>query len=100
MPFRGLREAWQASARPDAWRSVPVPTLLRLWWSLWLAASIIDNASLRAQFSAASVSELMAVEYLTALSCLLRVPLDLVFMRIVRQLTAMQASALYRHTFT
>lgn len=100
MPFRGLCEAWQASARPDNWRSVPVPTLLHLWWGLWLAAAIIDTASLHALFGATSVAELMAVEYLTALSCLLRVPLDLVFVRIVRQMTEMQTSALHRRTFT
>lgn len=99
MPFRGVREAWQASTQPEAWRNVAVPGLLRLWWGLWLVFAVLDNASFRVELRASSVSGLIAADYLTLAASLLRVPLDLAFMRVVRQLTDRQVTALHQHTF-
>ncbi len=44
-PFTGMVETWAVSHRPEAWRSVPVPALLRWWWTAWLAFAILDNVS-------------------------------------------------------
>lgn len=99
MPFRGVRQAWQASVDPAGWSTVPVPSLLRLWWALWLAYSVLDNASFRLDLRADTISGLIASDYLTAAASLVRLPLDLVLVRLVRRLTELQTSALNQHTF-
>lgn len=100
MPFRGVAQAWRATAEPSRWKSAPLPSILRLWWGLWLFFSLIDNVSFRLELRATDLQSLAAADYLTILASAVRVPLDLVFIQLVQRLTAMQASALHRQTFS
>ncbi|MGK6322095.1 DUF4328 domain-containing protein [Sphingomonas sp. DT-51] len=43
-PFQVVLEFWRISHDPAAPTRVPVPTLLRWWWGLWLLAMTIDYA--------------------------------------------------------
>lgn len=100
MPFRGVAQAWRATTEPSRWKEASLPSTLRLWWGLWLVFGLVDNASFRVELRATDLQTLAAADYLTILASAIRVPLDLVFMRMVRNLTAMQASALHRQTFS
>lgn len=94
MPFRALREIWQVSTQPLAWRSVETPGLLRWWWGLWLVTSFLGNVSFRLTLRANTNAEVLYADIVDAVLCALSVPLDLVFIAIVRQLTARQKDAL------
>lgn len=43
LPYRGMRQLWQASHHPTAWQESPVPTLLPVWWGFWLAANVFGR---------------------------------------------------------
>jgi hypothetical protein len=99
MPFRAMRQSWQASVEPQAWRTVPVPGLLRWWWGLWLVSNFIGYYAMRITFAANSVSELRTVAIVDILSGFLSIPLSLIFIRIVRRLTDNQVQSLHRSAF-
>jgi hypothetical protein len=98
-PFQGLREAWQVSADPKGWKDEPTPELFRWWWGLWLASSILGNITPRLQVGATSVGGEMLAGGLNLINDLLGLPLDLVFLVIVRRLCALQISALSQREF-
>jgi len=100
-PFQGVRESWQVSAAsggPD-WHLLPVPGLLRWWWGLWLASNIVGNVSLRLQMNATTAGELMLSGSLSLLQDIANVPLDVLFIFVVRRLTALQVGALSQRVF-
>jgi len=99
MPFRAMREAWQASEGPQAWRSVPVPSLLRWWWALWLIGNMISSLSFRLGLRAGTLGEAVGSQVLDVISGFIDIPLALVLIRIVRRLSATQQAALQRGTF-
>lgn len=98
-PFQAMKETWQASASPSAWRSVDTPVLLRWWWGLWLLSSILGNLSFRLQLEAKSLDLLIASDGVEVAGALVAIPLNLVFIRIVRRVTAMQVGALSQRVF-
>jgi hypothetical protein len=99
MPFRALREAWQASENPQAWRSVPVPSLLRWWWGFWLVENTLGSMSFRLGLRADTLGETAATQMVEIVSGLSDIPLVLALVRIVTRLSAMQQASLQRETF-
>jgi hypothetical protein len=98
-PFQAMKETWQASANPAAWRSIDTPGVLRWWWALWLVSSILGNLSFRLQLEARSLDMLLASDAVDLVGAVLAVPLNLVFIRIVQRVNAMQVGALSQHVF-
>jgi hypothetical protein len=100
-PFQGIRESWQVSAAAGApdWHLQPVPGLLRWWWGLWLASNIVGNVSLRLQMNATNAGELLISGSLSLLQDIANVPLDVLFIFVVRRLTALQIGALSQRVF-
>jgi hypothetical protein len=95
-PYQGLRESWQVSASGGSgWQSQPVPLLLRWWWLAWIVANIVGNVSLRLEMGG---QELAATGFALAQD-LLNIPLDLLFILVVRRLTALQLGALSGRVF-
>lgn len=41
MPYQGVKEIWRGSHDPEAPPRGPAPSLLRWWWSLWLANALL-----------------------------------------------------------
>jgi cobalamin synthase len=44
MPYRTVRELWKASdpdAPEAAWKQIPTPRLLALWWGVWLGGLVL-----------------------------------------------------------
>lgn len=99
MPFRGLRQAWQASVSPEAWRTVAVPGLLRLWWAIWLVTTMLENVSWRLELRADTISDVIASDAAGLAGYVLRIGLDLVFLLVVQRLTRLQVSALHNRAF-
>lgn len=94
MPFRAVREAWQVGIDPTSWRSVPTPVLLRWWWGLWLLAGALETAP-------SSVPRTGRMGFLVAgfdlAAALIGAALILVFIKVVRTLSARQAQSLARN---
>ncbi|MGA0600669.1 DUF4328 domain-containing protein [Caulobacter sp. KR2-114] len=98
-PFQAMKETWQASANPAAWRSVDTPSLLRWWWFLWLLSSILGNLSFRLQLEAKSLDLVLASDVVDIVGAVVAIPLNLVFIRIVRRVNDMQVGALSQRVF-
>lgn len=98
MPFKGVREAWQVSTDPVNWKTVPTPSQLRLWWGLWLGTNLIANLSFRLSQMGGSEAA-AASDVVEIIGDLVGVGADLVFIAVVRRLTAMQTEALSGKVF-
>lgn len=42
-PYQAMKEIWQASARPQQWQGMAAPSLLRMWWGLWLLSFFVPG---------------------------------------------------------
>jgi hypothetical protein len=89
-PFTAMREIWQASHALENWRKVPVPSLLRWWWGLFLASAFLGQASMRAALRG-TIEGIRIGAYIDAASLAVYVPLTLAIIAIIRQVTAAQA---------
>lgn len=98
-PFEGVRQAWQASFSPDDPDAEPVPGLLRWWWGLWLATSILGNITFRLSLKADAVSDQLTIDVLNMVSLLIDVPLTFFLARMIRDLSGAQSAALKREVF-
>ena len=87
-----MREIWEGShSAAGATEEAKSIAILRWWWALFLATSFIGNALLRAAVhNDSSVSALIATNVGTTLLDFLAVPLDIVFIAIVRRVTRAQ----------
>ena len=90
-PFQGLRETWQASVSPHDPASVPVPALMRWWWGLWLATSILGNITMRLSSGTPDVGRLLAASWLDVVSFAVDVPLTFLLIRMIRRFNELQA---------
>jgi hypothetical protein len=98
-PFEGVRQAWQASFSPDDPDAAPVPGLLRWWWGLWLATSILGNISFRLSLRVETVSDQLTIDILNMVSPIIDVPLTFFLAKMIRDLSGAQSSALKRSVF-
>lgn len=92
MPFKSMRETWQISHSPEAWREVRVPALLRWWWGLYLGSSIVGGLSARLDIRAATVGDMAMANLLAMLTTPISIALCLVLMRVVRRISVFQAA--------
>jgi hypothetical protein len=88
-PFQGVREAWQASTTSEAWQKVPVPSILRWWWGLFLVSNFLGQLSFRLSTMGGPATS-GAASATDVISTFVDVPLDLVFIAIVNELTRKQ----------
>lgn len=91
-PFRGMVEIWRTSVDPVAPDTVPVPVpaLLRWWWGLWLLANLCGPLMDEAH----RASHLAAARWADVVLLAIDVPLVILLVRIVRQVSARQAALL------
>ena len=99
-PFQGVRETWQVSASGGpGWQTQPTPALLGWWWGLWIVANILGNVAFRLEMNATSIGETMISTGLSLAQESANVPLDVLFILLVRRLTALQLGALSGRIF-
>jgi len=90
-PCQAMKEIWQASMDPAAWRSQTPPSLVSTWWALWVFSNLLSNVSLRLSVGANTSSQLVVSETVSLVSELLDIPLCLVAIRLVRELIRLQS---------
>ena len=90
-PYQAMKEIWQASKNPGAWRTQVAPSLLAAWWSFWIIDNILGNVSFRLALRAESPDELMASAIVSLISELTGIVLCVVAIRLVRSIYQMQS---------
>jgi hypothetical protein len=95
-PFQGVRETWEASqSGPD----YLVPTWVRWWWACWLATSILGNISFRIELQGSTASAAAFGAAIDVVTGIIGIPLALLLIRLIRELTAAQESRQHGDTF-
>lgn len=92
-PYQAMKHAWQASIRPESWKTVPVPGSLGWWWGLWITSNIISNISGRLSDSTTEgvVSSILAG--------VAEIAQNLLFIQVVSGLTKSQVATMSSGTF-
>lgn len=91
-PFVAIRESWQATVDPQAPDTVIVPPLLRWWWGLWIATSILGNVQFRLSMSAKTPENLITAESLSVVALPVDIALTIVLVTIMNRLSRMQSA--------
>jgi hypothetical protein len=92
-PFEGVEKTWNISTDPTRWRSRDTPTLLRVWWGLFLATNFVGLASSIAA-KTETAGGLSAAAFLTIGTMATVVASSVASIMMVRQLTQRQVTAL------
>lgn len=101
-PYQALKETFKAS-NPDSgedWGEAPHPTILPLWWTLWIIANFVGRVVLRTALRAETVEQILASSRIMFVSDVLDVPLGLVAIAIVGKLQNWQTEKHQRVTAT
>jgi hypothetical protein len=93
-PLAALVDIWRVSRAGKAGSMTPIPAFMKWWWGLWVASSVIVNLSFRLSLQAETTGDLHTVSLLDALYGLVCIPLDLLFIRLIQQITALQVANL------
>lgn len=89
-PYQAMKKIWKASSGVEGWQNTTVPPLFFWWWLFWLAANISVNFSMRLSMRADEIPELIFASKMTIASEIIGIALTLVFLKLVRDLHAMQ----------
>jgi hypothetical protein len=92
-PFQAMKEIWEKSVEQAGSAAREAGGLLGAWWALWVIKSILGNASFRMTMGAASLERLLGANFITLIGDALDIPLCIVFVVMIRRLTAMQEYA-------
>jgi hypothetical protein len=92
-PFQAMKEIWEKSVDQAGPRGVDSSGLLGVWWAFWIASSLLSNASFRTSVKPAGFDGALSANYVTMASDLIAIPLAIVFIVMVKRLTAMQEYA-------
>ena len=94
-PFQGVRETWEASHRTEG----PAPSWMRWWWACWLATNILGNISFRIAMQGETAGAAGIGSIIDVISAAIGVPLALLLVRLVRDISAAQEEMHHARTF-
>lgn len=92
-PYQAMKEIWRNTAQQAGDTSEGWEALLGAWWFLWIVGNLVSNAAFRMSLRANEVHELISSNLATLWSDVLELPLAVVFIIMVRKLTALQKVA-------
>jgi hypothetical protein len=88
-----MKEVFKAS-HPDHlgdWKEASYPSILPLWWLLWIVAGFLGQAILRTTLQAETLEQIIASSWITFASDALDLPLGLVAITLVTNLQTWQS---------
>lgn len=92
-PYQAMKEIWQASASPQQWRDSTVPSLLPVWWTLWLLSFFLPfGISLATGLHADAAGGWLSSNATTMATRFIDIPLSLVFAQMMGCIWRMQAN--------
>lgn len=91
-PYQTMKETWFASQNPKNWSLPSSPTLLKVWWGLWIVSTIVDNAYFRLslRLENPTLGELSFLTSLSAFSGLMSIGATIAFLSVVKHVNRMQ----------
>lgn len=92
-PYQAIKEIWGESARQAGPQGREGGVLLGGWWTLWILSSMVGYASLRATMAIKDVDDALLANGIGLIESVISLPLDVVFLLIVRRLFSMQVYA-------
>ncbi len=95
-PFQAMREIWKASHDPADWQHADGAPILGIWWTLWIASNIVDQASFRLAIHADKIQELISANIVDQASNLLSIPLAFATLILVNGIYSAQQRSLAR----
>ena len=93
-PYEGMKQLYQASKEPSAWKSAPVPGFLGLWWFLWIVTSILDQIVSKFSDRAQTLDEFLVLTYANIAVAPLGIILPVVYNRVIQEITKLQEERL------
>jgi len=93
LPYRGMRELWQASHSPSGWREQPVPALVPVWWTFWLVTNVFGRFTKVMSERADDQPSLILATQLLTLQAALVIAVSLLAHAVVRRVTDAQLAA-------
>lgn len=98
-PYQAMREIWMASHFRGNWHGEPSPSVVTIWWGLWIVVNILDNISVRIGSLDAEGRVVGLTMMFDLAAALLNVALCLILINLMRQVARAQSTAPYDETF-
>ena len=92
-PYQAMKEIYQASQAPHEWADKPVPSLLPLWWTLWLVSILITNQNVRLSTRLdenSGVDDFITSNFASQAAAVTEIALTLVLLAIIKKIYRMQ----------
>lgn len=90
-PYQAMKEIWKASKNPAYWKTVKVPAVLPLWWTLWLILFPISFIANKLIESADTVSAGITAYNMLIISKVVEIAFCASFLYIISNISKMQA---------
>jgi len=86
-PYQAFKQIYQVSIQITDWSKVPIPSLLRWWWGLWVLTTAVTYAQFQSMRMRQSVEslQLMGVTEVLLLPC--EIALNLIFLKIIKSIS-------------
>lgn len=100
-PYHALKEIFKASnpEYTDNWKLAEYPSILPLWWILWLLTSFIGNIVLNMMFRTETIEQFITMSWLYIFSDILGVPLGIIVITLVSKLQEWQSAKYHQQVF-
>jgi hypothetical protein len=91
-PYQAMKEMYRASHPDfrDTWREAPSPAFLPVWWGLWLASNLLGRAALRTSVDSDNLQQFLDSSRIMLATDALDIPLTLLAIAVVAQLSIAQ----------
>ena len=100
MPFRTMKETWQASHAPSDWFMLRTPAILRIWWGVWLLNSFLGNIVLRIGDHVQTFEQVTDFLVLIIISQFVSIVLNFVFYKVIMAIDTKQRSYVQQNAST
>ena len=104
-PYQAMKGLWQASHSPTSWTSTTAGSILPTWWTLWLVSLFLNQIVYQAIRDADRLDDfdeliegLQTATYLQVAALAVYIPLCLVAMSLVTQITHAQKTHVENNT--
>jgi hypothetical protein len=89
-PYEAMKEIWLTSASCGTEPPKKAPAYLNAWWFLWLMSGVLGAMATRFSLDARDLGDLLFTSATTIASDVVAIPLSMVFMTVVKEVSQMQ----------
>jgi len=93
-PYQAMKEIWQTSQNPRQWQTQMAPSILSLWWAIWLVNGSLGRVIFKMSSTAEELPELINLNLMNQVSDFLDIPSAVVLLLMVKNIYQMQQKRL------